>query len=548
MHHKKKVYLGNTSTEGIIKGVNTLSDAVKSTLGPKGRYVVLSHLGKVFVTKDGVTVAKNIFLEDPLEDMGAQLIKQAASKTGLVAGDGTTTSTVLAQSIINNAVELLKNPTLRYNAIDIKREIDATLPVVIEYIMKGAQAINNNYDLLEKVATISTNNDAELGKLIRQAYELVTFDGVIAVEESKQAETTVKLVEGMEFEGGYFSSYFSSDPKTLSTQYDDAYVLIVDGKITSPKNIIHILDQVMSKGKSLMIIADELDPQTLSVLTLNKVKAGLKVVAVKPPLFGTKRRDYLYDIAAITGGTVISETVGVSLSRTTLEHLGTASKIKANSRTSTIIGGGGSPEVIKKRIETLQSQLEVEATDWGKNKIKERIAKMTTGIALIQVAAITEAEMREKKDRIDDAIHACRAAIEEGCIIGGGNYLAALAHMLVNSETGVDYSDNILIKSLTTPLEVICHNAGNDFESIYKDLMSKIIEEDSFFIGYNAQTDTIENLWESGVIDPVKVVRVALENACSIAGMILTSQCAVVDTNEDYEADDSYDPELIGMS
>lgn len=543
MHHKKKVYLGNTSTDGIVRGVNVLADAVKSTLGPKGRFVVLSHLGKVFVTKDGVTVAKNIFLDDPLEDMGAQLVKQAASKTGIVAGDGTTTSTVLAQALINMAMTRMKeDPSV--NPIDIKREIDETLPTVIENIYKNARTIGHSFDLLEKVAVISTNNDLELGKLIREAYEKVGFDGVIAAEESKQHKTKVTVVEGMEFEGGYFSSYFASDPKTLTCSYDDAYILIVDGKITSPKNIIHILDQVMSKGKSIMIIADELDPQTLSLLTLNKVKAGLRVVAVKPPLFGTKRRDYLYDIAAITGGTVISETVGVSLNRTTLDHLGTANKIKATSRSATIIGGGGSPEVISKRVETLQALLEVEATDWGKNKIKERIAKMTTGIALIQIGALTEAEMREKKDRIDDAIHACRAAVEEGCIIGGGNYLTSLSHFMQHS----DMSDNILLKALQIPLQVICDNAGKDYRLIKKLLLEEVTNKDSFNIGYNAASDTIEDLWESGVIDPVKVVRVSLENACSIAGMILTSQCAVVDTNEDYEADDSYDPELIGMS
>lgn len=362
MYQKKQVFLGKESHDGLIKGVNILADAVKSTLGPKGRYVVISNLGKVSATKDGVTVAKTIFLEDPLANMGAQLVKQAAAKTGTVAGDGTTTATVIAQAIIREAVKLMSSQDKNYNAIDIKNAIEEELPKFIDFLNQISTPVLD-YDMIENVAKISTNNDPHLAWLLRLAYEKVTFNGIIAVEESKGAETEVTMIEGMEFEGGYFSSTFANDPKTLHCNYDNVKILIVDGKINNPTAVVRLLDQCVREGKALLIIADELDVQTMATLNINKIQGKIKVVAARPPLWGTKRRDYLYDIAVLTGGHVISEVSGLTLDKIDISYLGTCDRIKVTNRTTTIMGGKGSKEMIEQRIETIKALKDVEATD-----------------------------------------------------------------------------------------------------------------------------------------------------------------------------------------
>jgi len=557
MYQKKQVFLGRESQEGLVNGVNILADAVKSTLGPKGRYVVISHQGKYFVTKDGVTVAKSIHLENPLADMGAQLVKQAAAKTGTVAGDGTTTATVIAQAIIREAMLLLSRDDKNYNAIDIKNAIETVLPEFIKFLKQIAIPVQD-YDMIEHVANISTNNDPFLAKLIRQAYEKVTFNGIIAVEESRGSETEVVMVEGMEFDGGYFSSTFATDPKTLHCNYDDVKVLIVDGKINNATALVRLLDQCVREGKALMIIADELDVQSMATLNINKIQGKIKVVAVRPPLWGTKRRDYLYDIAVLTGGNVISEVSGLSIDKIDISYLGSCDKIKVTNRSTTIMGGKGTKEMLDQRIETIRALKDVEITDWGKNKIDERIAKLSTGVALVKVGGLTEAEMKEKKDRIEDAIYACRAAIEEGCVIGGGVIPYYWSSVKSNQE---DELSLVLYRALQEPFKAICANAGysNDtIDFLGKELVKTINENDSFEYGINiAEGETGINAWKEGIIDPVKVIRVALENAVSIAGMILTSQCAIADVpRKDDEAfdqglsddADQYDPELIGMN
>ena len=556
MYQKKQVFLGRSSQEGLIKGVNILADAVKSTLGPKGRFVVISNLGKNIVTKDGVSVARMIHLEDPLADMGAQLVKQAAAKTGAVAGDGTTTSTVLAQALIKEAVELMQNNP-HINAIDIKNKIEQILlPKLVEQLKSISSPILD-YNMIEQVARISANNDDQIGNLIREAYEKVTFNGIIAVEESKLNTTTVEMIEGMEFDGGYFTSVFATDPKTLLCEYDNVGILVVDGKINNPSNLIRLLNQCAKNGKALLIIADELDVQSMALLNINKVQAGIKVVAVRPPLWGTKRRDYIIDIAVLTGASIVSEVSGLTMDKVDISHLGSCDRIRVSNKTTTLIGGKGSREAVEQRIETIKALKEIEATDWGKNKIEERIAKLSTGIALIKVGGFTEAEMKEKKDRIEDAIYATRAAIEEGCVIGGGNILYYCAHRGLEDQNSTEV-DKVFYRAIKYPLTIICNNAGvtdENVENIGKQVIDHIDKFDSFNYGYNAATGQIGDIWAEGVIDPTKVVRVALENAVSIAGMILTSQCAVAElpNNEaNFEEGlpddiDQYDPELIGI-
>ncbi len=510
-------------------GVDKLSDAVKVTLGPKGRNVIIDKkFGAPTITKDGVTVAKEIELENAVENMGAQMVKEVASKTADVAGDGTTTATVLAQSIFNNG---LKNVTAGANPMDLKRGIDKAVEKVIENLRTQSKEVGDSIDKIEQVATISANNDANIGKLIAEAMGKVKKEGVITIEEAKGTETEVKIVEGMQFDRGYISPYFVTDTEKMETVFEDPYILIHDKKISTMKDFLPILEKAVQNGKPLLIISEDVDGEALATLVVNKLRGSLKIAAVKAPGFGDRRKAMLEDIAILTGGTVISEEQGYKLEQTDLSHLGRAEKVTIDKDNTTIVSGKGDPELIKARVNQIKSQIENTTSDYDKEKLQERLAKLAGGVAVLYVGAASEVEMKEKKDRFDDALHATRAAVEEGIVPGGGiAYLRCLE--AINDLKGDNPDEttgiNIVKRALEEPLRLIVSNAG-----IEGSIIVQKVREGKEDFGFNARTETYENLYQSGVIDPTKVTRVALENAASIAGMLLTTECVLAEIKEE---------------
>jgi len=528
----KEIKFNIEARERLKKGVDQLADAVKVTLGPKGRNVIIEKkFGAPQVTKDGVTVAKEIELSDAYANMGAHLVKEVASKTSDDAGDGTTTATVLAQSIISVG---LKNVTAGANPMDLKRGIDKAVLKVVESIKAQAKTVGDDYSKIEQVARIAANNDAEIGKLIAEAMEKVHKEGVITVEEAKGTETYVDLVEGMQFDRGYISPYFVTDTEKMATEMENPFILIHDKKIGSMKELVPILEATHQSGRALMIISEDIEGEALATLVVNRLRAGLKVCAVKAPGFGDRRKEMLEDLAILTGGTVITEEKGMKLEDTTLEMLGRAEKLTVNKDTTTIVNGAGEVSNIAARVAQIKKQIETTTSDYDREKLQERLAKLSGGVAVLYVGASSEVEMKEKKDRVDDALHATRAAVEEGIVPGGGvAYLRAIAvleGLLGDNEdetTGIE----IVKRAIEEPTRQIVFNAGLEGAVI----VQKIKEGKDDF-GYNARLDVFQNLFESGVIDPAKVTRVALENAASIAGMFLTTECVLVEEKEDKPA------------
>ena len=510
------------------EGADALANAVKVTLGPKGRNVVIEKkFGAPHVTKDGVTVAKEIELEDRFANMGAQMVKEVASKTNDQAGDGTTTATVLAQAIINVG---LKNVTAGANPMDLKRGIDKAVAAVVDSLREQSQEVGEDYAKIEQVGTISANNDNFIGKLIADAMSKVKKDGVITVEEAKGTETEVKVVEGMQFDRGYLSPYFMTDGDKMEAVLENPYILITDKKISTMNELLPVLEAVVREGRSLFVIAEDVDSSAISTLVVNKLRGTLKVAAVKAPGFGDRRKEMLQDIAILTGGVVISEESGYSLETTTLGMLGKAEKVVVTKDNTTVVSGAGEPEAIRERAEIIRKQIELTKSDYDREKLQERLGKLAGGVAVLYVGAATEVEMKEKKDRVEDALSATRAAVEEGIVPGGGvAYIRAsqvLAGMKGDNDdetTGI----NIVARAIEEPLRQIAANAGVEGSVI----VNKIREGEGDF-GYNARTDEYVNMFEAGVIDPTKVSRVALENAASVAGMFLTTECAIVDIPE----------------
>jgi chaperonin GroEL len=531
MKSAKEIIFEIEARDRLKKGVDALSNAVKVTLGPKGRNVIIEKsYGAPMVTKDGVSVAKEIELKDAVENMGAQMVKEVASKTSDVAGDGTTTATVLAQSIIATG---LKNVTAGANPMDLKRGIDKAVIAVVEHLKKQSKEVGDSIEKIEQVATVSANNDSTIGKLIAEAMGKVKKEGVITIEEAKGIETSVKVVEGMQFDRGYISAYFVTDAEKMEATYDSPYILIHDKKISGMKDLLPILEKAVQTGRPLMIIAEDVDGEALATLVVNKIRGSLKIVAVKAPGFGDRRKEMLQDIAILTGGTVISEEQGYRLEDADLSYLGQAEKISIDKDNTTIVSGKGGKDEINARINQIKAQIETTTSDYDREKLQERLAKLAGGVAVIQVGAASEVEMKEKKDRFDDALHATRAANEEGIIPGGGvAYLRAIASLdsvkveNEDEEIGV----NIVRRALEEPLRQIVANAGLEGSII----VQKVKEGKDDF-GFNARTEKYENLYAAGVIDPTKVARVALENAASIAGMLLTTECVISEIKEDKE-------------
>jgi chaperonin GroEL len=519
----KEISFNRDAREKLRAGVDAMANAVKVTLGPKGRNVVIQKsFGAPQITKDGVTVAKEIELEDPIENMGAQMVKEVASKTADIAGDGTTTATALAQAIINAG---LKNVTAGANPMDLKRGIDKAVKEVIGFLKSQSENIGSDFNRIKQVAGISANNDEAIGELIAEAMKRVSKDGVITVEESKGTETYMEEVLGMQFDRGYLSPYFVTDTENMVSEYDNAFILIYDKKISNMADIIPILEKVVGMGRPLLIIAEDIESQALGVLVVNRLRASLKVVAVKAPGFGDRRKAMLEDIAILTGGTVISEEQGYKLENTTLEHLGNAEKISIDKDNTTIVNGGGEESQIKARIQQLKQQIEASTSDYDREKLQERLAKLAGGVAVLYVGAPTEVEMKEKKDRVDDALSATRAAVEEGIVAGGGVALVRAIAALRNFK-GVNEDENIGVnivrKALEAPLRTIADNAGVEGSVVLQRVLNSKGD-----MGYNARTDKFEDLKIAGVIDPTKVTRIALENASSIAGMVLTTECVI---------------------
>ena len=514
---------------GLKVGVDKLANAVKVTLGPKGRNVILqkSH-GAPHITKDGVSVAKEIELEDPIENMGAQLVKEVAQKTAEQAGDGTTTATVLAQEIFNLGI---KNVAAGANPMDLKRGIDKAVSVVVDELKSISKKISTNTEI-EQVARVSANNDIEIGSMIAEAMEKVGKDGIITVEEAKGTETSVKTVEGMQFDKGYLSPYFVTNQETMDAQLEAPYVLIYDKRISAMKDILPLLESTAQTNKPLLIIAEDIDGEALATLVVNKMRGTLKIAAVKAPAFGDRRKEILQDIATITGGTLISEEVGLTLDKVTLSMLGKAEKITIDKDTTTIINGGGSKEDIKARIDVIKSQIEKSTSDYDREKLQERLSKLAGGVAIIYIGAATETELKEKKDRVDDALHATRAAVAEGIVPGGGVALIRAQKALDKLKVDVadDYHTGILIvrKAIESPLRTIIQNAGGSAEVIIHN-----VSEGTADYGYNARTEEYGNLLEQGIIDPTKVTRLALQNAASIAALLLTTECVVASEKEE---------------
>lgn len=520
---------------GLKEGVDKLANAVKVTLGPKGRNVILQkQFGVPHITKDGVSVAKEIELEDPIENIGAQLVKEVAQKTADQAGDGTTTATVLAQEIFSLGI---KNVTAGANPMDLKRGIDDAVRIVVGELEKIAKPINTSKEI-EQIATISANNDSSIGAMIAEAMDKVGKDGIITVEEAKGTETSVKTVEGMQFDKGYLSPYFVTNQESMEAELESPYVLIYDKRISAMKEILPILEATAQTGKSLLIISEDLDGEALATLIVNKMRGTLKIAAVKAPAFGDRRKEILQDIATITGGTVITDELGLSLEKVTLNQLGKAEKITIDKDTTTIINGDGKSEDIKTRIELIKNQIEKSTSDYDKEKLQERLSKLAGGVAILYIGATTEVEMKEKKDRVDDALHATRAAVAEGIIPGGGTALirtiAALESPLTNNlngkENDTDYITGFLIvkKAIEAPLRIIVQNGGGSAEVIINEVKGG---KDN--MGYNARTEKFEDLVVAGIIDPTKVTRLALQNASSIASLLLTTECVVASSKED---------------
>ncbi|MBR5921462.1 MAG: chaperonin GroEL [Bacteroidales bacterium] len=518
--------------EGLKKGVDALANAVKVTLGPKGRNVIIDKkFGAPQITKDGVTVAKEIELQEPIENMGAQMVKEVASKTNDQAGDGTTTATVLAQAIFNTG---LKNVTAGANPMDLKRGIDKAVAKVVENLKAQSVEINDSHEKIEQVATISANNDSAVGKVIAEAMQKVKKEGVITIEEAKGTDTYVKVVEGMQFDRGYISPYFVTDTEKMEAVYDTPYILIYDKKISNMKEFLPILEKVVQTGRPMLIISEDVDSEALATLVVNRLRGGLKIVAVKAPGFGDRRKEMLEDIAILTGGTVISEEKGYKLEDATLEMLGTAEKITVDKENTTIVSGKGDKKAIDARIAMIKSQIEKTTSDYDREKLQERLAKMAGGVAVIYVGAASEVEMKEKKDRFDDALHATRAAIEEGIIPGGGvAYIRSIAGMkgLKGENEDQQIGIDIVRRALEEPLRQIAANAGKEGSVIVN-----AVAKGKGDYGYNARTDEYQHLVEAGVIDPTKVSRVALENAASIAGMLLTTECVLAEIKEETPA------------
>ena len=534
----------NIDARNLMKeGADALANAVKVTLGPKGRNVVIDKkFGAPQVTKDGVTVAKEIELEDRFQNMGAQMVKEVASKTNDQAGDGTTTATVLAQSIINVG---LKNVTAGANPMDLKRGIDKAVAAVVEDLKKQSQAVGDDYSKIEQVGTISANNDEKIGKLIADAMAKVKKDGVITVEEAKGTDTEVKVVEGMQFDRGYISAYFMTNPDKMEAVLEDPQILITDKKISTMKDLMPILEPIAREGRSLLIIAEDVDGEALTTLVVNKLRGTLKVAAVKAPGFGDRRKEMLQDIATLTGAIVVSEERGFTLENATPDMLGRAEKVVIDKENTTIVNGAGDKEAIADRASQIRKQIATTTSDYDREKLQERLGKLAGGVAVLYVGAASEVEMKEKKDRVEDALNATRAAVEEGIIPGGGVALvraeAALAGVKGDNEdetTGI----NIVARAIEEPIRTIAANAGKEGSVI----VQKVKEGKADF-GYNARTDKFENLLSTGVIDPTKVVRVALQNAASVAGMFLTTECALADIKEETPAMPPMNPGMGGM-
>ena len=523
----------NIEARNLMKeGADALANAVKVTLGPKGRNVIIDKkFGAPHVTKDGVSVAKEIELEDRFQNMGAQMVKQVASKTNDQAGDGTTTATVLAQAIINVG---LKNVTAGANPMDLKRGIDKAVAAVVEDLHKQSQEVDDDYSKIEQVATISANNDETIGRLIAEAMSKVKKDGVITVEEGKGTETEVKVVEGMQFDRGYISAYFMTNPDKMETTLEQPYILITDKKISAMKDLMPILEPVAREGRALLIIAEDVDGEALTTLVVNKLRGTLKVAAVKAPGFGDRRKEMLQDIAILTGGAVISEERGYTFENATIDMLGQAEKVSIDKDTTTIVDGAGDPNEVKMRADQIRSQIESTNSDYDREKFQERLGKLAGGVAVLSVGAASEIEMKEKKDRVEDALNATRAAVEEGIIAGGGvAYIRAIESLKglkganEDEQTGI----NIVARAIEEPLRTIVENAGVEGSVV----VPKVKEGKADF-GYNARADRYENLLAAGVIDPTKVTRVALENAASVAGMFLATECAITDLPEETPA------------
>ena len=518
--------------DGLKRGVDALANAVKVTLGPKGRNVIISKsFGAPTVTKDGVSVAKEIELENELENMGAQMVKEVASKTNDLAGDGTTTATVLAQAIVK---EGLKNVAAGANPMDLKRGIDKSVAAIVSDLEKQAKKVGNSSEKIKQIAAISANNDDTIGELIATAFTKVGKEGVITVEEAKGMETYVDVVEGMQFDRGYLSPYFVTDSDKMIADLENPYILLFDKKISNLQEILPILEPVSQSGRPLLIIAEDVDGQALATLVVNKLRGGLKIAAVKAPGFGDRRKAMLEDIAILTGGTVISEERGFSLENATLDLLGTAETITIDKDNTTIVNGSGDATTIKARINQIKSQIETTTSDYDKEKLQERLAKLAGGVAVLYVGAASEVEMKEKKDRVDDALHATRAAVEEGIVAGGGVALVRTKKVLEKITTGnLDETTGVQIinKAIEAPLRIIVGNTGNEGSVV----LNKILEGKKDF-GYDAKSDAYVDMLEAGIIDPKKVTRVALENAASVAGMILTTECALIDIKEETPA------------
>jgi chaperonin GroEL len=518
--------------DGLKRGVDALANAVKVTLGPKGRNVIISKsFGAPTVTKDGVSVAKEVELENELENMGAQMVKEVASKTNDLAGDGTTTATVLAQAIVK---EGLKNVAAGANPMDLKRGIDKAVQALVSDLEKQSQVVGNSSEKIQQVASISANNDHVIGDLIATAFSKVGNEGVITVEEAKGTDTYVDVVEGMQFDRGYLSPYFVTDADKMIADLENPYILLFDKKISNLQEILPILEPVAQSGRPLVIIAEDVDGQALATLVVNKLRGGLKIAAVKAPGFGDRRKAMLEDIAILTGGTVISEERGFSLENATLDLLGTAETITIDKDNTTIVNGSGDAEAIKARVNQIKAQIETTTSDYDKEKLQERLAKLAGGVAVLYVGAASEVEMKEKKDRVDDALHATRAAVEEGIVAGGGVALVRAKKVLESLETeNLDETTGVQIvnKAIEAPLRTIVENAGGEGSVV----INKVLEGSSDF-GYDAKADAYVNMFDAGIIDPKKVTRVALENAASVSGMILTTECALVDIKEDAPA------------
>ena len=528
----KDIIFDLDARNGIKRGVDALANAVKVTLGPKGRNVIIGKsFGAPVVTKDGVSVAKEIELEDPLENMGAQMVKEVASKTNDLAGDGTTTATVLAQAIVK---EGLKNVAAGANPMDLKRGIDKAVAAIVTDLEKQTTKVGNSSEMIKQVAAISSNNDEAIGSLIAKAFGKVGKEGVITVEEAKGTETYVDVVEGMQFDRGFLSPYFVTNSEKMHTELENPMILLCDKKISSMKDLMPVLEPVAQQGKSLLIIAEDVDGEALATLVINKMRGSLKIAAVKAPGFGDRRKAMLEDIAILTGATVISEERGFTLENTTIEMLGTAETVTIDKDNTTIVNGAGKKTDIKTRVGQIKSQIETTTSDYDKEKLQERLAKLAGGVAVLYVGAASEVEMKEKKDRVDDALHATRAAVEEGIVAGGGvaliraqNTLRKITTTNLDEATGVQ----IVAKAIEAPLRTIVQNAGGEGSVV----INKVLEGKKSY-GYDAKSESYVDMLKAGIIDPKKVTRIALENAASVAGMILTTECALVDIKEDSPA------------